>query len=613
MKDRSGSYIYKTANGTPVSNLVEFLTLGGGDEETLRALAKNILDYVRSREDCADFRAAYLIRVLYSFGDDIPGDLYDEIAHVLLDFPYEDCGGHSMCTWTENHRLYAAGTEYLLAQLIPDEIFGDGRGYTYHSMHAEKELDAGLAEMLKYGFAEWGSNNYYSETMAGLANIVQFAAAEKIRKPAEKALLMMCREILSQTFFDGSGYVFNPACGRAYADNKVSSAVGNYMEAQIRAMLGEYVTRLKEKECCMLLLLKAKKPDGSPVFSIPGEWLELPSKDGRETALMQGVDIDEYAEEGFAKYSQQNVRFAFKAGAISDHRVLDHSLRYLHETGLADNGMLKSLKPLTKPFLYRIGVLKLLKRFVPSGFDGAAMEKGRTYTYACHDYSVSAAFDYRVGQVLYQQNSLAVNLSYRISLFTTNPYSGPGTKGSPGYWIGSGIAPRAAAYRNFAVCMYDLRRAKKQFRYTHLFFPAALFDETDLSRADEGIFLGRTGSVNVCVRTNPGACFLSAGESAKEDAAMYQDGKIPEGYFKGEYDLINRAEGLHYYCFEVDDEKSFEEFVETMKQRRLEFSNGNKTVSYSLYDCSLEYGGAFSVGGREFTPAFKRPGKEGRQ
>ena len=52
-----------------------------------------------------------------------------------------------------------------------------------------------------------------------------------------------------------------------------------------------------------------------------------------------------------------------------------------------------------------------------------------------------------------------------------------------------------------------------------------------------------TGSVNVCVRTNPGAFFLTAEESANEDVSMYQDGKIPKGYFKGEYDLINRAEG----------------------------------------------------------------------
>lgn len=606
MKDRSASYRYESANGQKASNLLEFLAQGGTDETSIRELGARLLDYVLSREDCADFRAAYLIRILYSFGDQIPRDLYDDIAQALLDFPYEDCGGHSMCTWTENHRLYAAGTEYLLAQLFPDAIFGDGKGFTYHSLHAAKDLIAGLSEMLKYGFAEWGSNNYYSETMAGLTNLVQFAEADTIREPARKALLMMCYDILSQTFYSG-GYVYNPACGRAYADNKVSSDIGSYIEPQTMAMRGENVTRFKEKEGCMVLLLKAKNKDGSPVFTIPKEWLALPDKDNREIAFMQGVDIDEYAREGLARYTPANVRFAFKAGAISDYRVICHSMRYLHETGLIDNGMLKQLKPFAKPFFYRTGLLKAMKRFVPVGFDGSAMEKGRVYTYLRRDYSVSAAFDYRAGQVLFQQNSLAVNLSYKISLCVTNPFSECGKKGSPGYWIGSGIAPRAAAYRNFAVCIFDMSRANRKFKYTHLFFPVMLFDETDLTGLGEGVLIGRTGNVNVCVRTNPGAAFVSPVESLEKDVAMYQDGKVPEGYFGGEYDLVNREKGPHYYVFEVDDTLSFEDFKTEMAGRSLEFSEEKKAVSYSLNDCRLEYDGAFTVGGREFSPDFRRP------
>ena len=608
MKDRSASYRYESADGQRASNLLEFLAQGGTDETSIRELGAALLNYVLSRKDCADFRAAYLVRILYSFGDAVPGDLYDDIARALLDFPYEDCGGHSMCTWTENHRLYAAGTEYLLAQLFPDAVFGDEKACEYHLRHAEKELKAGLAEVLKYGFSEWGSNNYYSETMAGLANLVQFVKDDAIRESARRALLMMCHDILSQTFYSG-GYVYNPACARAYADNKVSADIGSYIEPQTMAMRGENVTRFKEKEGCMVLLLKAKGKDGKPLFTIPDEWKALPDKDDREIALMQGVDIDEYGREGLADYSQQNVRFAFKAGAVSDYRVICNSMRYLNETGLIENGMLKSLRPFAKPFLYRSGLLKLMKRCVPVGFDGAAMEKGRVYTYLRHDYSVSAAFDYRVGQVLFQQNVLAVNLSYRISLCVTNPFSECGKTGSPGYWVGSGIAPRAAAYRNVAMCIFDMNSSKRGFKYTHLFFPVRLFDETDITRAGEGILLGRTGNVNVCVRTNPGAAFVPAEESAKKDAAMFADEKVPAGYFGGEYDFVNRAGGPHYYVFEVDDTLSFEDFKAQTAGRSLEFSKEKKAVSYRLYDCCLEYGGAFTVGGREFTPDFKRPGK----
>jgi hypothetical protein len=606
MKDRSASYRYASADGMTASNLLEFLAQGGEDETSMRELAAALLDYVRARKDCADFRAAYLVRVLYSFGERIPPDLYDEIASALLGFPYEDCGGHGMCTWTENHRLYAAGTEYLLAQMFPEAAFGDGRGHDHHLRHAEEELRAGLGEIVKYGFSEWGSNNYYSETMAGLANLVQFARDDDIRGSAREALLMMTYEILSQSFFS-DGYVFGPACARAYADNKTSSDIGSYVEPQTMAMRGEDVRRFKEKEGCMILLLRARLADGTPFFAIPEAWIGLPDTDGREIALMQGVDIAEYGREGLAAYSPRSVRYAFKAGAISDWRVICRSMRYLRETGLCENGMLKALKPFAHPFFYRTGLLRILKRMIPSGFDGAAMEKGRVYTYACRDYSVSAAFDYRVGQVLFQQNSLAVNLSYKISLFATEPYAGPEKTGFPGYWVGSARAPRAAAYRNLALCIFELRRVKKECRYTHLFFPVGLFDETDLSRTDEGILFGRAGRVNVCVRTNPGVSFVPAEESAARDRAMFGDGKVPAGYFAGEYDLINRAKGLHYYVFEVDDRTDFAEFREKAAKRRLAVSEKDGTVSYGLYDCRLAYGGAFTVGGREFSPDFRRP------
>ena len=581
MKNRTASYRFESADGMLASNLLEFLAQGGRDERSIRELAAPLLDYVLLRKDCADFRAAYLLRILYSFGDRIPQDLYDEIRRALLGFPYEDCAGHDMCTWTENHRLYAAGTEFLLAQKFPEEAFGDGMGSDYHIRHAAEELNRGLSEILKYGFSEWGSNNYYSETMAGLSNLVQFAEDRTVSGKAGKALLMMAYEILSQSFFTG-GYVFNTASARAYADNRTSSDIGSYVEPQTMAMRGEEVSRFKEKEGCMILLLRAKRADGTPVFAIPEEWIGLPDRNGREIALMQGVDIDEYGREGFARYSPQNVRFAFKAGAVSDYRVICRSMRYLRETGLAENGMLKSVKPFAKPIFYKTGLLKILKRMIPSGFDGTAMEKGRVYTYACRNYSVSAAFDYRVGKVLFQQNSLAVNLSYRISLFVTNPYSGPEKTGFPGYWVGSASAPRAAAYRNFAAALFDLNHTGRRPRYTHLFFPVGLFDETDLSRAEEGIYLARTGRVNVCVRTNPGASFLPEEESARKDKAMFGDGKVPEGYFVSEYDLINRARGIHYYVFEVDDETDFGEFRERMAERQLLFSEKDAAVYYSL-------------------------------
>ena len=119
--------------------------------------------------------------------------------------------------------------------------------------------------------------------------------------------------------------------------------------------------------------------------------------------------------------------------------------------------------------------------------------------------------------------------------------------------------------------------------------------------------MARTGNVNLCVRTNPRAAFRPAGESAEKDIAMYQDEKVAKGFFLSEYDLINRAEGPHYYVFEVNESMDFERFKEEMKARKLAFSKEKKSVAYSLYDAVLEYSGAFTVGGKEFVPDFRRP------
>lgn len=605
MKDRKREYNYKSVNGLMASNIIEYIYQGGREPETIRALIENLLNYVRARKDCADFRAAYLVRSLCEYEKELGPELYNEILTELLTFPYDDCGGHSMCTWTENHRLYTAGNELLISEKHPDAVFADGKDGRYHCAHAVENLERGFAHMLKYGFCEWGSNNYYAETMAGLANIVQFAKNESVRKSAKTALYMLVYDILSQTVYN-NGYMYNPCCARAYVDNKTSSTHGNYLEPQIREMLGEKMLLFKDKEGCMIDLLHAKDEQGNPLFEIPESMLKLPSEGAKETLLKEGINIDDYGKEGFAEYSHGNVRYAFMAGAISDHRVIAHNIRYLCETGLIDDGMLKDLKPFGKPFLYKTGILKFIKRFVPIGFDGVSMEEGNIYTYTDRNYSVSAAYDYRVGQVLYQQNPLAVNLSHDISLFATLPFHEMGKTGSPGYWIGSAAASRAAAYRNFAACIFDVKHARFGLKKTHLFFPTGLFDETDLSQLSEGILMGTVSRVNVCVRTNPGVHFVPAKESLEKDVALYQDEKIPAGLYNFEYDLINEKKGFHFYVFEVDNTMDFPEFKELMKKRKLIFDEKRGAVDYSFYSACLEYKGGFFIDGMEYKPKFKR-------
>lgn len=607
MKSREGKKHYPTYSGNTACNLLSYLYYGGTDSEAIYELAMEELGEINRRIDCCDFRVGYLTRVLYSFEDRLAPKLVSDIEQTLFSFLFEDCGGHGMCTWTENHRLYIDGSEYLLGQKYPKVLFGDGASGERHMLRAKEKLEKWFEHVEKYGFCEWGSNNYYPETMAALSNLVQYASDEILRRRAAKCFNILCLDIFSRTSNNG-GFMFNPACARAYVDNKLGAFVGNYLEKQLRAVKGEILDDYKEKETCVSMLLRTKTKDGSLLYSIPVKVLGLLDKDEKETAFIQGVNVSDYAKYGLKSYSHDNVRYAFESGVISDYRVIAASLRYLCETGMIHSDFLKGISPFGKPVLYRTGLIKLIKRFVPTIWDSSAMEEGKVYTYTKSTFSISAAFDYRVGRALFQQNPLSVNLSYRISLFVTAPYKCSQKKGSPDYWIGGAVAPRAVAYRNTAFAIFDTKRSK--LKKTHLFFPTGLFDDIDLSMLDDGILLGRTMGVNVCVRTNPGVYFIPIEESEKEDISLLQDEKVQKGIYTSKYDLINEAAGFHYYCFEVDDTLSFDAFRECMGHSGAVFDKRTKWLKYQgrSNSFSLRYKGDFLVDGKVFMPDFIRPG-----
>lgn len=588
MRIREKMITHVDADGIDAMNLLDYLAQGGRNDDAIRRFAGENLDYIRQRRDCSDFRLAYLVRILCQFRDMLPGDVYEEIVSETARYPYDDCAGHGMCTWTENHRLYIDGSEYLAAQL--DIGFEDGKGSGFHRENAFRKLTAGLENIEKYGLAEWGSNNYYSETIAALANIIQFADDEKLHEHAARVLDMLLTDVCAQTTYNG-GYVYNPATARAYVDNKAGARVGNYLEFQIRMIAGERFTCLKEKEMCFQLLLEAQPVKYEPPkhcrqlleevrkglkslqtgneseeLAIGG--ITVTCKEGvRVIESHQGLNICDYRREGlYTRGSDlsESVRYAMTAGAVSDYRLICKNMDYLCRTGLVHNRMLGALSKLASPLLYKTGLLKVIKRLVPVIWDAAAQERGDVTTRNFGSYSFSAAEDYHVNKPLFQQNVLAINLSHEISLFANCPYREPEHTGSPDYWTGSAVAPTVLMYGNVAECIFDMRHARKGMKYTHLFFPTGLFDEVDIDRAEEGMLFGRTGGVNIFVETNPGGYFRPISESLDRDKSFVAPGKVAEGIYTKEYDFINPAENFSSYYFEADDESDFEEFKARM-------------------------------------------------
>lgn len=596
MINRSCYYRFPSRDGLVASTLLEYLHQGGRDPVMMREAAAKYLARIREREDCADFKCAYLTLALYRFGDVLPADLFEDIKSALLDFPYEDCGGHAMCTWTENHRLYLADAEYLLAQLFGDDVFGDGRSAAYHLSHGREAILRWNADIDRFGFGEWGSNNYFSETLAAICINFECTREADVRESSRRSLDLLLTEICARS----AGTAFNPACSRAYVDNKVSGHHGNYLRKQLAALDGACFDTYKDKESAFIFMLPAGNAEGRPLYELPAAVRAYWQEPVKETALREGLDIRDYRRVGLLRYSPENVRFAMQSGAISDHRLISNSFRYFDETGMADNGFFKPFRPLIKPILYKTPLLRIIKFFCPLIFDAAAHGEGRVYTYTTERVSLSAAFDYRVGKPLYQQNPFAVNLSPKISLFATNPYKSPEKTGSPDYWIGGASAPQAAAYRNTLAAVFRPRRGKGIGRMTHLFFPVELFDEVDLSHLQEGLLFGRSGDVNVMVRTNPGAAFRTEGE----DASLRQDLKIQEDAYTGPYDLENRAKGLQYYIFEVDETLPFAEFTKARIAPNIRRTGRRISFRSAGHDFALTYRGRFQKDGVPFEPDF---------
>lgn len=608
MKDIDRITYYETENGEKAGNILHYLMLGGKDEEVIRKLAESELKFIRNRVDCADFKVSYVLCSIYGFENAIPKSLLDEMTEQLLSFPYDDCGGHGMCTWTENHRLYIDGSELLAAQKFKGRTFGNGKSAEWHYENALKKLNVWFNNVHKFGFSEWCSENYYSETISGLCAVILYAEDDDIRSKAKLAMDMILYDIFSQASYNG-GYMYNPAASRAYVDNKLCAREGNYVEKQIKIFLGKHETKLKQKEATALLLVNARDENGKPVYEIPEKIKKLIDKKDEEYCLKQGVDVKDYKKYGLKAYSEENIRYAFMAEAIAEPALISNNVRYLVETDMVNNSMLAPLKKFCIPILYKTKIMGIAKHFVHSMWDGAAIEEGRIYTYRGKKYNISAAFDYRVGKPLFQQNPLALNLSHKVSLFANNPSKPSDKKGSPDYWIGSGIAPRAVAYKNVSALIFDAQHTRYEKGTTHLFFPTEMFDEVDTSELSKGIIYGRTMGVNVCVRTNAGADFVPAQVSLENDRSLYQDEKVKKGLYSKEYDLINKTENYHFYLFEVDEQSDFETFIAKMKSTKAMFDAKRGSLAYENGEnkYSLCYRGKFMVNGKEFVPEFLRP------
>ncbi|MDR1191664.1 MAG: hypothetical protein LBK60_08410 [Verrucomicrobiales bacterium] len=196
---------------------LELARAGGGAGGTDWSSFAKELDYINRRYDCADFALHGLLRWYYRHRDDaaVPRELLAAAADCILGFKYsEDEPGNSMMfTRSENHAMLFFSAEYLAGLLFPDVVFtNNGQTGRWHMERGGRLAAEWLRDKGRHGFTEWHSNTYYEEDLLALLDLVDFGAADEMRRMARDLLEVMVF-ILATHSFQG---VFGTTHGRCY-------------------------------------------------------------------------------------------------------------------------------------------------------------------------------------------------------------------------------------------------------------------------------------------------------------------------------------------------------------------------------------------------------------
>ena len=148
------------------------------------------VDYVYSNQDCNDFTAAGLLRILclYPGRVALPAPLREAIETCLLKFKYwwDEPGTDERTYHTENHQIIYHSDQLLAGQLFPERVFPvSGRTGREHVAAALPRLRRWMDWRIRFGFSEWLSNCYFEHDVMALVNLRDFAAQPDVRVRAE--------------------------------------------------------------------------------------------------------------------------------------------------------------------------------------------------------------------------------------------------------------------------------------------------------------------------------------------------------------------------------------------------------------------------------------------
>jgi hypothetical protein len=439
-------------------------------------------DKCSDRLDCADFKVASLVRMLYL--DDETGALDDDLrAHIeqsLLDFKYwlDEPGVDQMCFWTENHQILYHSGELLVGQRFPDEVFtNNGMTGAEHVAHALPLVERWLDLRGGYGFSEWHSNVYFNEDIPALVNLADFAEDPVIRAKAAAVLDIVAFDLLNNMY---KGH-FATVHGRTYESKFIDGLVDSTDEAAwIMVGLGEYRS-VSDFSGSFLAT--------SPGYFTPAilEAIADATAQRHEHKQRDSWDVAEGPELGVGYESHEDVVVWAGLSALVAPEVIEGTFGMVEDLDLWE-GFLFGDIPDEIMMLIDMAIANetlpdLATQLEPVS-RGICLEAMDTYVWRTPHYQLAGGQDYNPATWASQTQMWLATLDGEAYVFTSYPSDlADGDLGVElaGEWIGSWL-PRATFHENVGVIQYRTQEVPIADAYissdhTHAFFPREGFDE----------------------------------------------------------------------------------------------------------------------------------------
>lgn len=456
---------------------------------------ENSMDRIDNLEDCADFRMISLVRLMHinKLTNVISEENKTKIRDRILKFKYfytEGGRSDTMIYWTENHLSLFHACELLAGLLYPNEVFeNSGMTGTEHVAHARKMILDWIGFRQRFGFSEWHSNTYYTETLAALVNIVDYGDNEISTKAA-----MIIDEMAFGFAMNYYGDRYATSMGRAYADKFVGTSAddppgGSSVKESAWLLLGiTSHTPSGGGNMGAVALATSEKYAPPPILEdIANDALLYCEHKERNSINMADGPANGYG------YGLDDMPMWLSLSAVLDTRTIGSTLDIINTYGVNADTIYGS-----KLFTDAFQIFANMRGVTISEFSGmikgitqgVCLEAANIYTYRTPYYQLSGAQDLQKGLNTMQKHIWQATLDQNALVFTNSP--GIVTQQFE-TWVG-GWSPRATIYKNVGIIQYDRESLSLEVELlvegaclamdrwkVHAYFPQWAFDEVQFS------------------------------------------------------------------------------------------------------------------------------------